>query len=87
MEKVQRRTDHPCSEGSGAREGNDGCAPELPRGVMRSLRAEQRSDDNLGIGKACKDISFVVLRLTLVEMDLTVSIVGIYRFFTRRGTA
>ncbi|CAA7627363.1 transposase (fragment) [Magnetospirillum sp. UT-4] len=52
---------------------------------MRSRRIEARRDDILGIWDARKDITLDELRDALADIGLTVSRVGLHRFFVRRG--
>lgn len=52
---------------------------------MRSHRVEERRDDILAIWNARKDITLDELRDALVDIGLTVSRVGLHRFFVRHG--
>ncbi len=52
---------------------------------MRSRWAEERRADILAIWETRKDISLAELRLALIEVGLHVSVVGLHRFFVRRG--
>lgn len=61
-----------------------GFAPKPQGGDMRSRRVEDRRDDILALWEARKDISLEELRAGLIEIGLTVSVVGLHRFFARR---
>jgi hypothetical protein len=52
---------------------------------MRSGRIEERRDDILAIWGARKDITLDELRDAVADIGLTVSRVGLHRFFVRHG--
>ena len=69
----------------GQRRDTGSFAPKPQGGDMRSHRVEERRDDILAIWNARKDITLDELRDALADIGLTVSRVGLHRFFVRHG--
>jgi len=69
----------------GQRRETGAFAPKPQGGDMRSHRIEALRNDILAIWEARKDITLDELRDALTEIGLTVSRVGLHRFFVRHG--
>jgi transposase len=69
----------------GQRRDTGSFAPKPQGGDQRSRRVEERREDILAIWNARKDITLDELRDALTEIGLTVSRVGLHRFFVRHG--
>lgn len=69
----------------GQRRDTGSFAPKPQGGDMRSHRIEARRDDILKVWEARKDITLDELRDALADIGLTVSRVGLHRFFVRHG--
>ena len=69
----------------GQRRDTGSYAPKPQGGDMRSRRIEERRDDILAIWEPRKDITLDELRDALAAVGVTVSRVGLHRFFVRHG--
>jgi transposase len=69
----------------GQRRETGSFAPKPQGGDQRSRRVEERGKDILAIWNGRKDITLDELRDALSAIGLTVSRVGLHRFFVRHG--
>lgn len=69
----------------GQRRDTGSFSPKPQGGDMRSRRIEARREDILAIWKTRKDITLDELRDALAAVGVTVSRVGLHRFFVRHG--
>lgn len=69
----------------GQRRDTGSFAPKPQGGDMRSHRVEERREDILSLWEARKDITLDELRDALTGIGVTISRVGLHRFFVRHG--